>query len=264
MTEGAAAGTAADETARAEQAEQADRRIGFRRYAPVLAIAAGLLLGYAFGLHHYLSLDYLAQQRDGMRTLVAEAPIAAPLIFAVLYALAVAFSFPAASILTIFSGFLFGWCLGGVVAICAATTGATLLFLAARTAFGGFLRRRVGSWGARLAEGFRANAFGYLLVLRLAPFIPFVAVNIAPALFDVRLRTFVAATLLGIMPAAFAYAWLGEGVDSVLVAAKASGRNVGLADLVTPELTIAFGALAAVAAVAALVKRRWSAPAAAA
>ena len=63
-------------------------------------------------------------------------------------------------------------------------------------------------------------------MLRIAPFIPFFVVNIAPALFNVRLKTFVAATLLGILPGAFAYAWLGQGLDSVLIAAKAAGRDV--------------------------------------
>jgi uncharacterized membrane protein YdjX (TVP38/TMEM64 family) len=38
-------------------------------------------------------------------------------------------------------------------------------------------------------------------VLRLAPFIPFFVVNIAPAFFCVRTRTFVIATFLGILPA---------------------------------------------------------------
>ena len=44
---------------------------------------------------------------------------------------------------------------------------------------------------AKLAAGFESNAFSYLLVLRIAPFFPFFVVNIAPALFNVRLKTFV-------------------------------------------------------------------------
>ena len=116
--------------------------------------------------------------------------------------MAAALSFPAAAILTIFSGFLFGWLPGTVFAMLGATGGATLLFLAARTAFGGFLRERVGGFAARLSDGFARDAFSYLLVLRLAPFIPFFVVNIAPALFNVRLRTFVLATVIGILPGA--------------------------------------------------------------
>lgn len=227
------------------------------RFMPLLLIVAGLGFGYAMGWHRYLTLDFLGDSRLALKAFVSANPIAAPLGFTLLYAVAVAFSFPAASVLTIFSGFLFGWLFGGVLAIIGATVGATILFLAARTAFGGFLKERAGGAAARLSQGFERDAFSYLLVLRIAPFIPFFVVNIAPAVFNVRLRTFVVATLIGILPGAFAYAWLGQGVDSVLVAARRAGRQVAVGDLVTPEITIAFAALALVAALAAVVRKYW-------
>jgi uncharacterized membrane protein YdjX (TVP38/TMEM64 family) len=179
-----------------------------------------------------------------------------------LYALVVALSVPAASILTIFAGFLFGWFAGGFLVAIAATAGATVLFLAARTAFGDFLRERAGDRVLRLAEGFEKDAFGYLLALRLAPVFPFFLVNIAPAFFHVRLRTYLAATFLGILPATFVYAYLGRSIDAVLTEAHQAGRPVGLADLVSPQVTVAFLLLALIAllpvAVRALRRRRWS------
>ena len=45
---------------------------------------------------------------------------------------------------------------------------------------------------------------------------------------------------IGILPGALAYSWLGQGLDSVLLAAKAAGRDASIHDLVTPEITIAF------------------------
>ena len=227
------------------------------RYAPLVTIVAGLALAYAMGWQDYFSLEFLGESRQALKRFVAGNPVVAPVGFVILYAVAIAFSFPAASILTIFSGFLFGWLAGGVYAVIAATCGATALFLAARSAFGGVLRAKVGGRAAKLADGFEKDAFGYLLVLRLAPFIPFLVVNIAPALFDVRLRTFFAATLIGVIPGAFAYAWLGQGVDSVLVAARSGGREIGVSDLVTPEITAAFIVLALVAALSLIVRRVW-------
>lgn len=233
-----------------------------RRFGPAALLLAGLGLGYAFGLHRYLSLDFLAASRDMLKAEAARHGVLAPVAFAAVYAVAVAFSFPAASVLTIVSGFLFGWLLGGVLAIIAATLGAAALFLAARSALGGALRERAGGFAARLGEGFRRGAFLYLLALRFAPFLPFWIVNIVPALFGVRLRTYAGATFLGIMPGAFAYAWLGEGLDSVLLAARVAGRGPRAADLVTPEITVAFAALAGVAVLAALTRRMLAARAA--
>lgn len=224
------------------------------RFAPAVLVVAGLVTGYALGLQDYLSLDYLAGQREALRAYVEAHMLWSATLFLTVYILAVAFSFPAASILTVFGGFLFGWLAGGALVAAGATIGASLLFLATRSALGGFLRHRVRGVLKTLADGFRENAFGYLFAIRLAPVFPFFMVNIAAALFDISLGRFVAATFFGILPGTFAYAYLGQGVDSVLVAAKASGREAQLSDLVTREITLAFFLLAAFALLPTLVK----------
>lgn len=225
------------------------------RYAPVVLVFAGLVLGYVLGLQNYLSLTFLAEQREALRAYVDANFLWSALLFLVVYILAVAFSFPAASVLTIFGGFLFGWLIGGALVAVGATIGASILFLATRSAFGGFLRHRVDGVVKKMADGFRENAFGYLFVIRLAPVFPFFVVNIAAALFDISLGRFFTATLFGILPGTFAYAYLGQGVDSVLVAAQASGREAQISDLVTPEITLAFFALAFVALIPTVVKQ---------
>ncbi|GAB4352615.1 MAG: TVP38/TMEM64 family protein [Oricola sp.] len=231
------------------------RTSAVRRFAPIAVIAAGLAFAYLMGWQRYLSLGFLAGSREMLLGFVDANYALSVAGFAAVYVLAVAFSVPAASILTIFGGFLFGWLVGGLVVAFAATLGATIVFIAARSAFGDVLRGRVGARVRRLAEGFEEDAFSYLLVLRLAPVFPFFVMNIAPALFHVPLRTYVAATFLGILPGTFAYAWLGEGVDSVLAAARAAGAEVRASDLVTPQITVAFVALAVVAAIPPVLKR---------
>lgn len=219
------------------------------RFLPLVVIVFGLCLAYAMGWHRFLSLSYLAESRADFGAFIETNYPLALAGFFLAYALATAFSFPAASVLTIVAGLLFGWVAAGIVVAFAATLGATALFLAARSAFGDVLHRKLGDRVARLADGFEKDAFGYLLVLRLAPVFPFWVVNIAPALFSVPVRTYVAATFIGILPGTFAYAYLGTGLDSVLAAARDSGREVSIGDLVTPQITIAFAALAVVAAI---------------
>lgn len=227
----------------------------YARYVPVAIVISGLAFGYAFGLQDYLSLGFLAEQRQALHAYVGANVFWSALLFLVVYILAVAFSFPAASVLTIFGGFLFGWMLGGALVAVGATVGASILFLATRSAFGGFLRHRVDGFVKKLADGFRENAFGYLFVIRLAPVFPFFVVNIAAALFDISLGRFVAATFFGILPGTFAYAYLGQGVDSVLVAAQASGREAQISDLVTRDITLAFFALALVALIPTIMRQ---------
>ena len=102
---------------------------------------------------------------------------------------------------------------------------ARALFLAARTAFGGFLRDRAGNMAARLALNFERDAFFYMLVLRLAPFIPFFVVSIAPALFNVRLKTFLAATLVGVCRAPSHTPGSARVSTACFVAARAAGQR---------------------------------------
>jgi hypothetical protein len=106
--------------------------------------------------------------------------------------------------------------------------------------------------------------------LRLAPIFPFWLVNLAPALLGVRLRTYVIATVLGILPGTFAFALLGAGLDSALAVHREAFKacletadrqncTFGLdpASLLTPELIIAFAVLAVVALIPAMIKRVW-------
>lgn len=239
-----------------DQPQREAARLGrAKRFAPIVVILAGLAAGYVFGLHEFLSFESLVEHRDSLMLRVMDNIYLSSLIYLVIYIVAVAFSFPAASLLTIIGGFLFGWLLGGTLTAFGATIGATIIYLAARTAMGDFLKRMAGPGIAKLADGFRDNAFSFLLVLRLAPIFPFFAMNIAPALFNVPVRTYIVATFIGILPGTYAYAYLGQGLDSVILSAREAGRDVALADLVTPELTIAFAALAAVAAIPFVVRK---------
>jgi uncharacterized membrane protein YdjX (TVP38/TMEM64 family) len=111
------------------------------RMLPLLALAAALAIGWMLGIQDYFSLTYLDEQRSMLGSWVSERPVMASLMFMAIYGAAVALSFPAASVLTIFAGFLFGWLQGGIMVVAAATMGATILFLAARSGVGGLLKR---------------------------------------------------------------------------------------------------------------------------
>lgn len=226
-----------------------------RRYLPLAIIAAGLLLAYSLGLHRYLSLEVFLDSREALSRFVSQNTLLASVGYVVGYAVLVAFAFPAAAIFTVASGFLFGWFLGGILTIIGATIGATVIFLAARYAFGDLLRKRAGGAIARFADGFRDDAFAYLLVLRLTPVMPFVAVNVAPAFFDVPLRTYVMATLIGIIPGSMVYAFLGSGINQALV--NVGEGDVALADLLTTEMTIALLGLAAFAILGLVLKKTY-------
>ncbi len=188
------------------------------RFAPILAILGLLALAFALGLHKQLSLQALRDNSAAMQAFVADNFIAALALYALVYTLAVAISLPGALFLSLTGGFLFGTWAGGATTWLSATLGATIVFLAARSAFGDVLRERAGPWLQRFETGFRDNAFNYLLALRLFPGAPFFVVNLAPAFLGVKLRDFVLATLVGIIPGTFVYASVGAGLRAAFEA----------------------------------------------
>ena len=194
----------------------APRRSLVRRLAPLAALGLILLLFFAFRLDRYVSFSALRDNRATVTGFVGAHPVLAPLLFIALYILTIAASLPIGAVLSVCGGFLFGTALGTLYVLIGATSGATALFLAAQTAIGDSLKRRMGSTGERLARDLEGNAFSYLLVLRLVPLFPFVLVNLVPALVGIRLRTYVAATFLGIIPASFVYVSIGSGLGALL------------------------------------------------
>lgn len=186
-----------------------------RRAAPLAAAALALVGFFALGGAEYVSLDGLREHRADLTALVAAQPVLTAAAFFAVYVTLVAVAFPSTIVLTLAGGYLFGMA-GGALSTVAATAGAILLFFAAQTAFGEGLRRRFRGVLARLEEGFRGNAFLYLLSLRLFPFVPFVAVTLAGAFFGARWRAFGLATLIGTAPATFIYTGVGAGAGAIL------------------------------------------------
>src|SRR5947209_4408068 len=120
------------------------RRWSAHRLWPVafILVMAGLVFG--FGWHRYLSLGTLVAHRSALDALVSAHFAVSLAAFVALYVAVVSLSIPGAALLTISSGVLFGWVIGGSAVLLGATLGATILFLIARTAFGEHLVHRAG------------------------------------------------------------------------------------------------------------------------
>jgi len=221
------------------------------KLAPLAILAAGLAAFFALDLGQYVTLDTLKENREVLQTFVAENAAIAVTIYMGVYALMVAFSLPGALIATLTGGFLFGTLFGGLTTVVAATVGATIVFLIAKTALGDTLRAKAGPGIQKMEAGFQKNAFSYLLVLRLVPLFPFFLVNLAPAFLGVKLRTFMVATFFGIIPGTFVFASVGNGLGAIFD----KGGEPDLGIIFQPEVLGPILALAALSLVPVIYKR---------
>jgi uncharacterized membrane protein YdjX (TVP38/TMEM64 family) len=220
-----------------------------RRLWPVLAIVAGIVLFFALGGSRLLSFAELQRHHEELALFVAAHYLQAVLAYMTIYVLVVAFSLPGGAVLTVAGGFMFGAIAATCYIVVAATAGAILLFLAARSALGEPLRARAGPWLTKLAAGFHDNAWSYMLILRLVPLFPFFVVNLVPAFLGVSLRCFAVTTFFGIIPATCVYALVGTGLEDAI----ASGGDLTAA--LSPGVLGALLGLAVLSALPILFKR---------
>lgn len=244
-----------------------------KKLLPVVAILGLMGLAFSQGWHNYLTLKELALNLETLRTFLDQNYASAIAIFILLYVAVAALSIPGGAVVTISGGLLFGWFIGTLATVTGATIGATLLFLAAKTSLGETLKAKTGPWLKDLQKGFEENALSYMFFLRLVPVFPFWLVNLAPALLGVNLGTYLFATFFGIIPGSLAFSYVGQGLESVIMAQKAAYESclasnaaasneasackfeLDASALITTDLIIAFALLSVVSLLPVLIKR---------
>lgn len=220
------------------------------RWLPAAALAAGA----AFAVWRYgdlLSFAALAEHREALVAWRDANWVGAAAVFVLAYVAVVAFSVPGAIWLTIGGGFLFGPLWGSLLTVAAASTGAALIFLAARTSLGRVLHARAGPWLARAEAEFARGEVSFLLILRLVPVVPFFVANLLPAFLNARFGTYLWTTVLGIAPATVVFASVGAGLGAELAAGEAPDLGV----IFEPHVLGPLLGLAALAAVPLVVRR---------
>jgi uncharacterized membrane protein YdjX (TVP38/TMEM64 family) len=229
----------------------------WRRYGALAALLAALALILLLRLDRWLSLDELQRQRQALDLYIAHHRLTALAIYVAVYIAGVAVSLPTLLVMSIAGGYLFGVWTGFGAAWISANIGAIIIFLALRSAVGGVLRRAVAPWLSRFESSINNDAFFYLLTLRLIPPLPFWVVNLGASCFEVKLRDFIVATMIGIVPVTFAFVTVGAALREALDAgaaldpAHAAQRILG-----SPEFIVATIALIALALLPVAYKRR--------
>ncbi len=199
-----------------------------QRFLPLLILFVAVGLIWGTGLTSELTWANLGRHQARLTAWVSMHPLLAPCLYLLTYIVSTALSLPQAIVLTLMGGLLFGAVAGTGLAVVGATAGATVLFLAARSALGGAMARRGGASFARVREALARDGFSYLLAIRLVPIVPFWIVNLAASFCGMRLTSFAAATFIGIAPATFVFASIGAGISGVLAAGD------------TPDLSVIF------------------------
>lgn len=191
-----------------------------KKYFLLVCLMTLAILFFELDGRDYLTLDHLkTYQVIAQQWTLAHYQYAVG-IYILLYVVMIACAIPCATILALAGGFLFGG-IAVLYAVFSITAGGTVLFLAIRTAIGTNIAATSSQWVKRLEHGFRRNAFNYLLMLRLVPIMPCWVSNVTAGMLNVPMKTFLTASVLGVIPATVIYVMVGRGLGELLTAGPA-------------------------------------------
>ncbi len=181
----------------------------------LLAFAALIALFFALDVGRFFSLAFIKEQQANFAALYEQRPVAVTVCFVAVYVLITALSLPGAAIMTLAAGASFGLVWGTVVVSLASTLGATLAMLAARYLLRDAIQKRFARKLAEVNSGIEREGGLYLFTLRLAPVIPFFALNMLMGLTRMKVWTFFWVSELGMLAGTMAYVNAGTEIAKV-------------------------------------------------
>ena len=170
--------------------------------AVIIALIAAF---FVFDLQQYFNLQFLKEQKQGLNEMFEANPIGVSALYFSIYVIFTALALPAALILTLAGGAVFGFWHGLLLVSFASSIGATLAFLMTRYLFHDSVYKKFGHRLETVNKGIANEGALYVFGLRLVPLFPFFVINSVLALTKLKTFTFYWASQLGMLAGTAVY-----------------------------------------------------------
>ena len=175
------------------------------------------------------------------------------LIFTLSYCFLIVCNFPAASLLSLIGGFLYGTWIGGIGIIIGGTIGAFIVFLITKLFFHDFISKKLLIKYTFINNYFQKNDLELMLLIRLIPGIPFFAQNLILAGLGAKRIKFFFTTLVGLSPWAIIFASIGQGLEDIFV----KDQDLSFALIAKPEYLIPISMIASLVIIILIFKKKY-------
>ena len=118
--------------------------------------------------------------------------------------------------IALIGGFIFGKWIGTLVVVLGMSIGATFLYIFGNYFLKDLIREKFLNKYKNLEYKFKHSEFYYLLIYRLIGGIPWQLSCLLPTMFNVNVRNFFLATIIGIIPQIFLAVSVGSGLEKVI------------------------------------------------
>ncbi|TCI36284.1 TVP38/TMEM64 family protein [Exiguobacterium sp. SH4S7] len=166
-----------------------------------------------FGTIFYITHFHYELRPSDVRDIVLSFGWWGPLVFFLIYAIGPLVFLPT-SVLSLGAGLAFGVWPGVLYILFGATAAAVTGYVMARLFGRSVLKVEKYPWSEKLFAQMEERGFLYVFVLRLIPLVSFDLLSYAGGIAKVRFKSFLLATVLGMIPGTLAYSFLGASLAS--------------------------------------------------
>lgn len=171
---------------------------------------------------------------DSIKSFIEDVdPRLARLLYVLLYVVGCLLLLPGV-LMSFVGALLFGVWEGTLYTWIGATIGATLAFLLAKALGRDFVDQLLGGRLQSLDQRLRERGFVSLLVVRLVPLFPFNGVNFGCGFTSIRVRDYVLATAIGIVPGTFVYQYLFSKLGETVLTDGFAWSDLADVELLAP------------------------------
>ena len=190
-----------------------------------------VILFFYYGANSFLDLNFLKNNKDkifAFRDANFVLLAISYFFLSIVWVFLLGFGTP----LVIVAGFAFGIFWGSFLSILGFSIGASLLYLFANHYFKDLVFKYLAVRFLSLKNHFNENEFSYFFFVRVIPGIPFPIKNVMPVLFNMRVKNYFFATLLGeAIPII-----ISVSIVSGFAGAIQSNENLNFSLLYSPEI----------------------------
>ena len=179
--------------------------MGRARLLVVAVLIVAFAVFVAAGGPRYFTFENLKAQQAALEAWRGLHPWQAAAAFFAVYVAFTALSLPAATLLTLLAGAIFGLGWGTLLVSFASAIGATLAMLAARFVLRDWVQGRFAAQLQGINHGLQKDGGFYLFTLRLIPAVPFFLINLAMGLTPIRTWTYYWVSQVAMLPATLLY-----------------------------------------------------------
>jgi len=195
-----------------------------------------LLFILTFWLVYFLNIDFFELKTvfiylEIIQDYISNNFFTSFLFFTFFYCFLIICNFPAASLLSLIGGFLYGTWIGGIGIIIGGTIGSFIVFIVAKSFFYNYISKKLLNKYSSFSNYFQKNDLELMLLIRLIPGIPFFAQNLILAGLGAKRLKFFFTTLIGLSPWAIIFASIGQGLEDIFI----EDQDLSLVLIAKPE-----------------------------